>query len=453
MKSLIKTSMFVVGARITGAILGFATQILLARLIGVEALGIFFLAVSLAIVLSIFCSLGYPWIVVRFVAKYETNGNSSLKARFIGWVRQETALVSLLLVSLTLLTILLLPAIPMEKRLSLALGALTAPIFASMKLNTALAMAHKRFALAYLPELLWRPVLLLGLILALWMSSTSFDVVYLVAGHLVIVLALTIIQARLLPDINGGVLSRIFEFGKAKQTQRAQGKKWRRHALPMIIATLFISVFSDLDLVIIGILLPASEVAIFGASIKIALFLAFSIQAVHQLILRDAADALNSRDHPLLSAILAKANAINIVASLAATLAVAFIGRDILRLFGPEFVEGYVCLVILVLAQSIRAAAGPATQILTLTGYERNSIPVFGVGLLLLLITNLLLVPKFHLIGAALAVLIVTLTWSVGLAYVVWVRTGVNTTILPVSGFAALRASKFGTRSTKGDDR
>jgi O-antigen/teichoic acid export membrane protein len=444
--------MLVVGARITGAILGFALQILLARLIGAEALGIFFLAVSLASVLSIFCSLGYPWIVARFVAEFEANGNSSLKATFIAWVRQEIALVSLLLVSLVLLAVLVLPSVPIEKRLSLALGALTAPIFAYMKLNAGLANAYKRFALAYFPDLLWRPVLFLGLILALWMSATSFDVVFLVAGHLIIVLGLTVIQARWLRDVNDGVLSREYEFGQAKQIQRAHRKKWRHHALPMIIATLFIGVFSDLDLVIIGTLLPASEVAIFGASIKIALFLAFSIQAVHQLILRDAADALQSQDHPLLSAILAKANAINIVTSLGATLAVALFGRDILRLFGPEFIEGYVCLVILVLAQTIRAAAGPATQILTLTGYERNSIPVFGVGLLLLVITNILLVPKFHLVGAALAVIVVTLIWSVGLAYVAWARTGVNTAILPMPGFAALRSLKTGARSTKRDD-
>jgi O-antigen/teichoic acid export membrane protein len=453
LKSLIKASMLVVGARITGAILGFALQILLARLIGAEALGIFFLAVSLASVLSIFCSLGYPWIVARFVAEFEANGNSSLKATFIAWVRQEIALVSLLLVSLVLLAVLVLPSVPIEKRLSLALGALTAPIFAYMKLNAGLANAYKRFALAYFPDLLWRPVLFLGLILALWMSATSFDVVFLVAGQLIIVLGLTVIQARWLRDVNDGVLSREYEFGQAKQIQRAHRKKWRHHALPMIIATLFIGVFSDLDLVIIGTLLPASEVAIFGASIKIALFLAFSIQAVHQLILRDAADALQSQDHPLLSAILAKANAINIVTSLGATLAVALFGRDILRLFGPEFIEGYVCLVILVLAQTIRAAAGPATQILTLTGYERNSIPVFGVGLLLLVITNILLVPKFHLVGAALAVIVVTLIWSVGLAYVAWARTGVNTAILPMPGFAALRSSKTRTRSTKRGDR
>jgi O-antigen/teichoic acid export membrane protein len=433
--------------------LGFALQILLARLIGAEALGIFFLAVSSATVLSIFCTLGYPWIVARFVAKYEADGDTSLKATFIEWVRKEIALVSLLLVSIALLTIFFLPSISIDKRFSLALGALTAPIFANMKLNAGLANAHKRFALAYLPDLFWRPVLLLGLVLALWISSISFNVVFLVAGHLVIVLTLTVIQARSLRGVNGDVPSREYKLGQAKQIQRAQGKQWRHHALPMVIATLFIGAFSDLDLVIIGTLLPASEVAIFGASIKIALFLAFSIQAVHTLILRDAADALQSGDHPLLSAILAKANAINIITSLGATLAVALIGRDILRLFGPEFIEGYICLVILVLAQTVRAAAGPATQILTLTGHERYSIPVFGVGLLLLLIFNILLVPKFHLVGAALAVLVVTLIWSVGLAYVAWARTGVNTAILPMPGFASMRSSETRTRSTKRGDR
>ena len=174
------------------------------------------------------------------------------------------------------------------------------------------------------------------------------------------------------------------------------------------------------------------------------MFLAFSIQAVHQVILRDTADALHSHDRSAVNAILFKANLTNLLVSLGAIAGVFWLARPFLALFGPEFTEGSLSLLILACAQAIRAAAGPATQILALTGHARTTVPVFAVGLALLFVTNLALVPLYGLTGAALAVLFVTAIWSVWLSLITKARTGLDVAIVRLPQLSPWFNAKLG---------
>jgi O-antigen/teichoic acid export membrane protein len=57
------TAIFLTIARIAGAGLGIILQILIARHYGAQVLGSYYLVLSMAGILSIFISMGYPWIV------------------------------------------------------------------------------------------------------------------------------------------------------------------------------------------------------------------------------------------------------------------------------------------------------------------------------------------------------------------------------------------------------
>ena len=82
----------------------------------------------------------------------------------------------------------------------------------------------------------------------------------------------------------------------------------RRRALPMVLAALFIGVFADMDIVIARLFLDDVQTGILGVCLKISLFVGFGIQAIHQIILRDAADALHAKDDRRVHEILARAN-------------------------------------------------------------------------------------------------------------------------------------------------
>ena len=261
LKSLLKSSTLVVGARVVGAILGVAAQILLARILSAEDLGNFFIALSLAMVLATISTLGYPWIVPAILTRADAAGRPHRAAAFLAWARREIGIVSVGLAVLAIVTVLLVPTFSIQTRWILAAGAVTAPVFALMRFNSAVANARRKFALGYLPELFWRPLLLLGLIVALWALSGPFHLTSLLLGHLAITIALTAEMARRLSAgdrIQGGLPTTP---DRLMPGRRGQGRRWRTRAMPMVIATLFIGVFADLDLLFAALILNEAQTA------------------------------------------------------------------------------------------------------------------------------------------------------------------------------------------------
>jgi O-antigen/teichoic acid export membrane protein len=439
-KPLLMASALVVGARVIGGGLGLVSQVVIARYLGAEALGLFFLSLSVATVLSIFAGLGYPYIVARFMVRDKDNGQAPELMRFISSARRDILVVSVLTVVIGIVVVALLPSISEEPRICLFLGVLTAPVISILWFNTAVANAEKRFMMAYLPELIVRPLLLLAGIGILWAASLQPNIIVLVIMSLVITVGLVIYQEIALPR----ALSVAPGFPVAQKASVEQRNRWRRHAMPMIIATLFLSMFADFDLVLLGAILPHRELALFGAAIKIALFVAFAIQIGHQLILRDLAEAVFDKDPTAIRRIITHANGIAIALSGGALGFIILFGDKVLGLFGHEFIGGYMCLVILMVAQFLRALAGPGTEVLTLTGHEARSLPVFVSGLILLVVANIPLTQFFGLEGAAIAVLIVTIGWTFGLAFVAYKRTGIATVfmILPRAALERLNVLK-----------
>ena len=81
-------------------------------------------------------------------------------------------------------------------------------------------------------------------------------------------------------------------------------------------------------------------------------------------------------------------------------------GPLVLMLFGPEFAAGAVPLAVLCLALVVRSALGPAALVLSIHDHPYASLPAIGLGLGTLVVANLLLVPRFGLMGAAVAALV-----------------------------------------------
>ncbi|PLX33085.1 MAG: hypothetical protein C0605_16945 [Hyphomicrobiales bacterium] len=429
LRTLLGASVVVVGARTLGGVIGFASQILIARTLGAEALGIYFLSFGLMTVLAIFCSLGYPSVLTRFVIGVDTDSQTGNASRFLAQIRRDVLLMGGWSIAIGFAVIALLPDMDFQLRLCLGIAIVAAPLFAMVAINGILANSHKRFLLAHLPNLFFRPLLILLLIAVLWLFDPGFGVEYLVAAHVIISIGFLYVQNRRMQDIYRQVAD---DSGgewhmAAARPDKATRWKWRTHAMPMVIATLFLFAFTDLDIVLLGFISTQHELALFGAAMKVALFLAFAVQAVHQLILRDMADAIKSGQPARISAIIFQANMISTLLSFGLLVMVALFGDMVLRLFGPAFGEGHAALVILMAAQLVRAIAGPATEILTLKGFERDSLPVFGFSLGLIVILNFVLVPVLHLNGAALAVLIVTFVWTLGLAAIAYKKTGILT--------------------------
>ncbi len=424
--SISGTALLLLMVRIGSAGIGIVLQLLIARTLGADILGNFFLSLGLAAVLSTILTAGFPWIIAPVVARSEAEAHPGLLQAFLRCAHKQLATFSCLIAVPAGVFIWLYPGFAGELRWALLLAVATAPVYAVMRLNGGLANARKRFIIANAPELLVRPVFLVSFVGIAVVLSIAVNAATIVALNLVIATALAIWMSVVMSRQTGADL---LQATNKEPIARQQLQQWRILALPMVLATLFVTMFADLNILMVGSLMTATETGIFGVAIKITFLMAFAIQIVHQVMLRDASDAHLLKNHQVLQATVRKANRFAVAITLSGFVFLVLFGNYVLGFFGTGFAEGYVGMIGLMIAQVIRAVAGPAIQILMISGYQRASIPVYIASIALLFVSNLLFVPIFGFIGAAAAVILTTLFWTVWLNRIVRHKVGISVSV------------------------
>ena len=431
-RSFFSASLFLLLARVIGAGTGVGLQVVIARYYGAEILGNFYLAFGLAAVLSIILSMGFPWILAPILSRSENQGDSNQIHAFLWVAIKHLAAATALIAIPMMITIWILPSITGDLQLALLVAVMTAPIYALLRLISSLANARKYFFVANMPELIFRPVLILAFIVVA--ATVSLDV------NSTVLMALNLVIITLLTGWIGFMLwMRVGEhkwpFGRSISggptvIDAATTRHWRKLAMPMILATLFVNLFADLDILIVGSILPAGQIGVFGVCIKITFIMAYAIQITHQILLRDASDAYNAGSQQQLLGVVSKANRYTIAVTLAGLIMTIAFGSKILEIFGGDFTAGYGCLIVLMSSQLVRAMAGPTIQMLMISGNQHASIKVYFVSTILLLVSNLIFVPSYGYIGAGAAVLLTTIYLVAALDRVVRKKLGFSVSII-----------------------
>jgi O-antigen/teichoic acid export membrane protein len=429
LRRLLSTSPLLTGARIAGALAGFATQVVLARALQASALGLFYSVTSTAAVFSLISAQGYPAIAPRFMARYREKGKSHLAAAFVALARRETTTYGALATGLVLALALLWPTFGTEARLALAAAALSIPAAASIRINGAFAIVLRRFALSYLPETCIRPFLLLAgvlVLLALGVRFTPARVSWLLTG---IITALALGQFILLCK----------EMPREAVPPAATRlvRLWQREAKPLIVVTLFTNFFADVAILLVTPLLASAETAAIGLCLKLSLLVGFAVQIAHQVVVPDLADARARKDPSAIHEALVKAVTFPLIFTFAALATVALLGERLLAIFGPEFTSAKLPLVILMACQFARAVFGPSVSLLTVIGAQRQNAALAVAALVVLAIGDVVLAPLYGVLGAAIAVTIATLFWLVACAVVLGRVSGLRTDALYLLGRSA----------------
>jgi len=400
----IPASAFVLAIRLGGAGAGFLIQLLLARLLAPEALGTFFSATSLAVVLGLVTAWGYPNLAPRFISRYRGRESPALVAGFLRNAARDIALTSLLAGLGVIAAALLWPGENQDVRMAFVMAGAAVPVLALLTLNAATAGAIRAFALSYVPESLLRPLLFLGAIGVMLLINQPVTMVAAVAVFFVVTAILALGQFL--------ILRHILPLGQSRRPPRL-ARLWRAEALPLVVVALFTTLFADLDILLVTPFLHGADVAAFGIALKLALLVGFGVQVAHMVAAPDLADAHAKRRLDEAGTTLRRATVFPVVLTALATVACALGGQYLLALFHPDFAQAKWALTVLVFCQFLRALAGPSVQLLTIIGAQRLNALLCLAALALLAAGNAALAPAFGVNGAAIAV---ALSWTAWLA-------------------------------------
>jgi O-antigen/teichoic acid export membrane protein len=403
-KKLVTVGGVLVGARLVGAALNFLTQVLLARWMGAEELGSYVLATALGGVLAIACGVGFSAITARFVSQYRTDNQPELLLGFVHASRRTLATTSFVVVGSIVAAILLVPGlVPPPLALPLAIGAATGPALGAMRLGGALANVWRRHFLSFLPDLLWRPAMLVAAVSIIG-AVTRLSASAVLLANLACVLAVTTLQAML--------LWRDELVPPGTRPRETDARVWRQAGWPLVVMILLSSILIETDVLLLGPLLPRDDLAVFNMCFRLTAFVGFFVYAVYQVVTPDLSDAFARRDRATAQLAVSRANLVCVGVGILGLVCLALFGKTILGMIGPKFAGGWRTLMLLGTLQLIGAAFGPAAQLLTVGNEQNRCVIALSCGLVVLAGLNAILVPRFGLEGASLAVLLATAFWS-----------------------------------------
>jgi O-antigen/teichoic acid export membrane protein len=380
--------------RITGAALGFALNVLIARLFGAEGTGLYFLAITVAGIASLFGRFGLENAVLRFISTAASESDAT-RIRAISRRALLLALASSAVVSVLLFLVAGVLATRVFNKPELAglLHILTLSIFpmALVVLYGAMLKALQRVRDSQIIEAVIVPLVLL-------IAVAGYGYRYGVPGAI----ASFVIATTLSAGLGAWLWHRACPPAHAAQSNGAPLNLLKTSAA-FVWIQLMNAVTDWADILILGALRPAEEVGIYGVAKRLAMTVSFVLIAVNNIAAPKFAALHHQGDHAALARVAVHSARLTLLVAGPVLLALMLFSTFFMGLFGKGFEAGATVLIVLALGQLVNVATGSVGQLLAMTGHEKLLRNTLWITTVLNVALNILLIPKLGMMGSAIA--------------------------------------------------
>jgi O-antigen/teichoic acid export membrane protein len=427
MWTVLRESSFVFVASIISMALGFATNFIMARWFGAEVVGRFALVQSVVNILSIVTVFGLNVGLVKYVPRLRTE-EATERIRHV----VATALIVSFGLSVVVGAALAfgrdLVAIrifndPVISDLLILGAALLVPV----TLVKVLGGLYQAFKLAGLQRLIgdvgYRTVFCAGMIAlaALHIETTDWAIgAYL--GAYVLALSLLVLFARRFdPNIFAGLRA----FFSPSPEQREDRAELLGFSSTMILISVMSFLLAKTDILMVGYFRESSEVGVYKIAVLVANLVMFILASVNAIFPSVISELFAEERIQELESMYATITKWSLVGALPVVACMGFYATPLVEFFGPEYSAAATSLIVLAAGNFVNVAVGSNGHILKMSGHERlvlanNAVlAVINIGL------NIVLIPEFGILGAALAtsgaivmislIKIVELKWLLGI--------------------------------------
>jgi O-antigen/teichoic acid export membrane protein len=384
-------------------VLGYGVTVLIARMAGTEALGLYSLSLVILNVGEVCSNMGFKQANLRFIPLYLGLGYKDFAKGIV--------VFGLRLVGLTA-----------------AMGAVLLFGFSTTKsgyfrTHPALPDAMKLVTIA-LPVLALRGVgsfALLGFkaIRQRVLADKVIDPgIRLVSVGLFFLLGLKVLGGVLAMLM--GVLAstgaafywlKVVTAGHLRTTEpRYETRSWLSYSIPLMFQSLAVFLQPSIPLLLLEYFQGATQVGIFSAAIKVATLVSLPLIGLNTVFAPRVAE--QSAEVAKLGRLYKAMTAWTMSISLLPFLGILFAAGSIMKIFGPEFGSYSNLLTLLAVGYLVWAGNGSAGCILVMTGRAKVSLLNAILGVVLSFLLNLWLIPSLGIQGAAIANTVVLLAGS-----------------------------------------
>lgn len=400
-------------------LLGFGTSVLLARLLGGVGYGRYAYSVAWAAFLTTPAILGFDRFLVRGIAVYAAQSEWRLAKGLLVRTHEVVAVLGLAIAALA--CAFAIAFIHGALRWTFCVSMVLVPITALTLLRQGAMQAIGRVVSGQLPEYIIRPVIILA-------GLAVVDLVARRALTSTTAIAMNVAGVGIAWASGTLVLHRSLPVAVKTATAQYETRMWLRASLPMMLVSSIWLLNGYVTILVVGSISGAKAAGVYNVVQTGALVVSLGLAAANMPLAPAIARMHARNDRAGLQHTAERVAQATLAVSAPIAIAFAVFPGVFLGIFGADFQTGSTALAILALAQLVNAAAGPAGNVLLMTGYERDAVRGVGMGLCVNIALALLLVPSLGVTGGAIAAGSSIVTWNTVLTVMARRRTGVNVT-------------------------
>lgn len=408
---------------VIGAAMAFATNVLLARIMGITQYGVYIYALTWINLLALVCKLGMDTSLLRFVAAYNAKSQWGLFRGILGFSVRYVFIASILIgVSTALVVWFVQDRIGMNQAKTFWIAILLLPLLGITALRGAALRALKHIVQSGLPDNFIRPLMIASFAgLAYLYTQQNLQatqvMVFNLIGALIAFYIGTIWLFKALPE-------------KLRDIRPVYaGGEWLKVSLPLFFISGMHLILHQTDIIMIGVILDTEQVGFYAVASRIAGLVLFGLTAVNAIVAPMISELYSTGQYQKLQKMITLAARGIFTITLVVSLSLVILGKNILGLFGDEFVVGYMALLILLLGQAVNALAGSVGFLMTMTGHQNKAAQILCVSAVINIILNIILISIYGVIGAAIATAVSTALWNILMLGYIWRRLNFNPTI------------------------
>lgn len=413
-----RSSLTAFAVRIVSAAIALVAQIILARWMGEFEYGIYVLVWISAIIIGNLSCLGLHTTIIRYVPEYFER-NLYDEIRGLLWMGRLFGILASTLVALmgALGVFLLRDHLENYYVMPFYLGLVCVPMIALGDMLDGTARSRSWVVTALTPTYIVRPLLSLIFMIAAVLAGFAPTAVTALFAAILATYVTTLGQFMRVQTS----LARIIPTGPRNLHLR----EWFVVSVPIFLVEGFFFLLINVDVLMVGHYMDPDHVAVYFATVKILALAHFVYFAVKAGVAQRYSQLLHSSDKARFASFVSDSVQWTFWPTLAIGVVLLAVGYPLLSLFGPAFTQGYLLLFVLIIGVIARASVGPTESLLNMSGNQNVCAALYAVALGINVVLNILLIPRFGLVGAAIATAIAMVFEASSLSLMVYRRLGI----------------------------
>jgi len=415
------TAFFVYGA---GFGLTYCSQLVIARIVGVDTYGVYAYVFAWMVVLAYFSTLGFDVGLLRFVPAYEAERAWPLLQGVIQYAQRRAAFVGFSVIFIGICAVNAWTSSP-ELRSTFLAGFALVPILALVRIRCSAVRAFGGVVSALVPDRVVREGTLIGLLAVAslgmgWTLNAPFVMVATLISSTLGLVCAGLAMRRRRPRAIHDILPAY------------DAAAWRRAAIPLLILGATEALMNRTGVILLGWIADTKNAGIYSLAFNIALVVTLPRIAVNTLFAPVISDLYTRRDKETMQVLITRAASWTFCAGICIAAVLFLLAEPLLAWFGAGYEAGVPALRILLISQVMAAGAGSQLYVMTMTGHERSAAVLLVSCAIVNAAASAVLIGMFGLAGAAIGTAVSLVVWNVAMALFLWRRLNLLPGVLAI---------------------